>query len=184
MDDREIIALLEARSENGIQALRQKYSALCLGIARRALGNDQDAEECLADVCLAVWNTIPPEKPQSLYAYVGNLARHTAIDRFRRLTAGKRRSGLALSLDELTECLPDKAAEGTLDSIILRDTLNAFLEASCAEDRSLFLLRYWYGYSHGQIAKRCGLSAGTVRTRLCRMRARLRRALEEAGIRI
>jgi RNA polymerase sigma-70 factor (ECF subfamily) len=182
MTDREIIGLFLMRSEGAIAALRQKYAPLCLGIARRALGNAEDAEECLNDVCLDVWNSIPPEEPESLYAYVGKLARRAAVDKFRYRMAGKRRTGLSVSLEELAACLPDDTAEGTLDHMVLRDTLNAFLAACTPEDRAAFVLRYWYGYDIKQVAARLGLSGGAVRTRLCRMRERLKKALAEAGI--
>ena len=182
MTDQEIIALFQSRSEKAIEALQQKYSALCLGIARRALGSAEDAEECFSDVCLDVWNSIPPEEPQSLGAFVGKITRRRAVDKFRRTTAGKRRSGLLVRFEELSECLADSTAENALDSMVLRDTLNAFLEAEAPEDRAMFVLRYWYGYDYRLVAKQLGTTAGRVRTRLCRMRSRLRETLAAAGI--
>ena len=61
--DRDVIDLLFARSEDGLTLLRERYGKLCRRIAMNLLGNAQDAEECESDVCLAVWNTIPPNRP-------------------------------------------------------------------------------------------------------------------------
>ena len=68
--DQMIIKKLYERSEEAIKELSDKYGALCQGIANRILGNEQDAEECLNDALLAVWNTVPPEKPDPLSAYI------------------------------------------------------------------------------------------------------------------
>jgi DNA-directed RNA polymerase specialized sigma24 family protein len=36
-------------------------------LAWNVLGNREDVEECLNDTYLAVWNSIPPERPKYLF---------------------------------------------------------------------------------------------------------------------
>ena len=63
MEDREIIELFYERSEQAIVELSAKYGALCLRTASHMLNNRLDAEECVNDAYLAVWNTVPPQRP-------------------------------------------------------------------------------------------------------------------------
>ena len=65
MEDREIIRLFLLRSENAISELSQKYGGLCMKLAFNILGDREDAEECVNDAYLAIWDTIScKRKPQ------------------------------------------------------------------------------------------------------------------------
>ena len=72
MDDKRIIELFFAREERAIAETEKKYGALCRYIAGNVLASSEDVEECVSDVLLALWNAIPPDKPEDLCAYVGN----------------------------------------------------------------------------------------------------------------
>lgn len=61
--DKEILQLLYHRDEQALKETVKQYGALCLSVARNILGSQEDAEECLNDALLAVWNAIPPERP-------------------------------------------------------------------------------------------------------------------------
>ena len=77
-NDKKILSLLQERSEQAIPALSGKYGRLCLSIARSVLGSEQDAQECVADTFLAVWNQLPPDAPTSLGAYITRIVRNAA----------------------------------------------------------------------------------------------------------
>ena len=81
MQDQEIIALYFARDEAALVRTQESYGAYCHAIALNLLHSAEDAEECVNDAYLDVWNTIPPQKPRSFRAYIGALCRHRAIDR-------------------------------------------------------------------------------------------------------
>ena len=68
MDDSKIIDLLFERSESGLALIEQKYKGLSLHILSGILSDFADAEECYNDLLVAVWNSIPPERPRSLTA--------------------------------------------------------------------------------------------------------------------
>ena len=67
--DGEIIDLLFARSEQGLEKIQEKYGKCCMQVARNVLGNEQDAEECVNDTLVKIWESIPPNRPGSLLAY-------------------------------------------------------------------------------------------------------------------
>ena len=69
MEDREIINLYFSRDESAISATDSKYGALCRKIIKNILSSDHDAEECLNDLYLSIWNKIPPTVPDNLRNY-------------------------------------------------------------------------------------------------------------------
>ena len=115
MDDSKIIALFFERSEQAITELSNKYGKLCMYVANNILGNQQDAEECVNDAYLGAWNTIPPQKPNPLQAYICRIARNIAITKYHTNTAVKRNSHYDIALEELEYCLfSEKTPESTL----------------------------------------------------------------------
>jgi len=63
MEDRQIVGLYFARTDQAIAETERKYGAYCRSIAKNVLQSDRDADECVSDVYLAAWNSIPPRDP-------------------------------------------------------------------------------------------------------------------------
>lgn len=182
--DRHIIDRLFARSEEGLALLQTHYGKLCHRIALNLLGNREDAEECVNDTYLAVWNTIPPNRPASLMAYVGKVTRNIAVSCLRKRGAKGRRCEGTVLLDELAECLPDTDSPDPADDLTLREALQSFFDGLSEEDRAIMVRRYYDGEPTEAIAVSLGLRHGTVRVRLHRLRERLRAHLEERGVEV
>lgn len=182
MDDRHIIRLLFARSEEAIGALARRFGLRLQAMAMNILHSSRDAEECVSDTYLAVWNAIPPEEPDPLAPYVYRVGRNTALKRLRTNTAQKRSNGYELSLEELSDCIPDHSMEKALDAQALAQAINRFLGSQSKENRVIFLRRYWFGDSVPDIAEALHLRPGTVSTRLNRIRTALKQYLQQEGI--
>ena len=105
MDDKQIIRLFFERSEQAITELSQKYGALCLQLADNILNDHQDAEECVNDAYLGAWNSIPPQTPDPLRAYICRIVRNHSLKKLRANTALKRGSQFEVSLSELEAVL-------------------------------------------------------------------------------
>ena len=181
MEDRHIIELLFARAESAIDALAIKFGKRLLSLSLNILHSYQDAEECVNDTYLVLWNNIPPERPDPLSAYTYRIGRNTALKKLRSNTTQKRNSCYDLSLDELAECIADDALWDTLDARQLGRCIDQFLSKQTYENRSIFIKRYWYGDSVKQIAKDTGIQEGTVSVRLNRIRSALRYYLNKEG---
>lgn len=181
MDDSKIIGLLWQRVESALDALAKKYGPRLLATARNILGSRQDAEESVSDTYLAVWNSIPPKRPDPLAGFVFKIGRNLALKRLRDNTARKRNGTYDLSLDELAECIPGPALEETVEARELGRAIDSFLDTVSRESRVLFLRRYWFGDSAKELALHFGMTVNAVNVRLSRTRSRLRDYLIKEG---
>ena len=190
MEDHSIITMLFARTEEALTVLQDRYGKLCLGIAGNILGNREDADECVNDTLDALWNRIPPERPEPLLPYVLRITRNIALNRRRAAMAKKRCAGENLSLETIREEHGDVLDELAVydgqdtDEALLRDALNGFLGELKAEERILFLRRYWFEDPVPEIADRLGITENHVRVRLTRLKEKLRKYLGKEGITI
>lgn len=79
MDDEKIIDLYWQRSENAIELTAEKYGQYAQSIAYRILGNKEDSDECVNDAYIKTWNSIPPQRPSSLAAFLGAITRNLSL---------------------------------------------------------------------------------------------------------
>lgn len=184
MEDSQIIQLYFERSEDAISQTAIKYGGYCRTIAYNILHSIEDSQECVNDTYLKTWNTIPPCRPKKFAAFLGRITRNLSLNRYRNYTAEKRGGGeIPAALDELEECIPSPYdANDPTDEIVLADVLNRFLAALPAEQRKIFMRRYWYISSVKEIAGDYGISESKVKMSLLRSRNQLKAILEKEGI--
>ena len=181
MEDRNIIALLFERSDRAITALADRFGSRLHRTAQNILDNSQDAEEAVNDTYLALWDAIPPEKPDPLGAYVYQVGRNIALKKLRFQRAQKRSSLYDVSLEELSGILPDNCLEEALDARALGQCINVFLGTLSQQNRRLFLRRYWFGDSPEALAKEQGSNINAITVRLSRIRKQLKDYLNKEG---
>ena len=183
MEDAQIIEGFFRRDESAITAAQEKYERRCLAAARHILPDERDAEECVSDVWLRLWNAIPPERPRSLAAYIACIVRRVALDRCDYNKAAQRRSDLTVAFEELEGCLPaEDTAAASLQRQEFARVLNDFLRQLTRQSRTYFIRRYWYGESIREIADACGAGEEKIKSSLFRTRQRLRQRLEKEGM--
>ena len=182
MEDARIVELYWERDEAAIAESSAKYGGYCYQIAFRILALREDAEECVSDAWHAAWNSIPPERPRSLRAFLGRITRNISISRWRREHAQKRFDGMDVLLSELDECVPGPFdVERELESRALTELIERWLSTLDARERALFVRRYWYGEGVAELARECGCSPAQLTQRLYRLRQRLRKQIESEG---
>lgn len=184
MDDSMIIDLYWTRSQQAIAESERKYGAYCRTVAQNILARAEDAEECVNDTWLRAWNAIPPQRPNSLQAFFGKLTRNLSLDRWRRDRAQKRGgSQVELALDELEDCLSARdRVDETLNAQITARFISDFVRDLPQQDRLLFIRRYWYLDDIQTLAKTVGMGQSQVKSRLHRIRLRLKTELEKEGV--
>ncbi|MBP3348598.1 MAG: RNA polymerase sigma factor [Clostridia bacterium] len=180
MEDESIIELFFARDEKAIEQVQQKYYSYCRRIAWNILKDDRDAEECVNDLYMRLWNSIPPNRPQSLTAFIARLTRNLALDRYKAQQTDKRRAENAcVPLDELDECIQGDSGAAVSE---LGDAINRFLRGCSQESRKIFVSRYFFAMSIEEISAKYGISSAKTRTQLTRTRKKLKDFLIKEGI--
>jgi len=183
MEDSRIVELYWSRSEEAIPATAARYGRYLYGISFNILCRHEDAEECVNDTYHRAWGAMPPHRPSVLGAFLGKITRRLSIDRWRRERADMRGGGqLPLALEELGECVSGSGGiEDELQRRQLNELLDGFLTALPEAERRVFLCRYWYLDSIGEICSRFGFTESKVKSMLFRTRQRLRERLAQEG---
>ncbi len=183
MEDKKIVALYLSRDEKAIEETDRKYGKMLAAMSVRILNDEQDGNECVNDAYFRVWNSIPPTIPTHFSAFLHKIVRAVSIDRLRaRMTSGRKVSEYTVGLDELNECI---AAQGSpqesLELSLLTGSIERYLLGLKKEQRQMFLCRYYFADSLRSIAGYFACSEGKVKSTLFRVRAGLKKHLQQEG---
>ena len=146
----------------------------CRRIAMNILAGEREAELCVREAVASGLNghALSAERmPLAIYLQIQT--RNLAIDRYVSDQSAKRGYNLfATILDELCECRPASASgfSGGFDTEAeaqrAGQCLTRYLSKRGKETRDMFLCRYFYAESLGEIARRFGLNENRVKSRL------------------
>ncbi len=185
MDDKKIINLYWERDENAIKETSVKYGRLCAYIANNILSSHEDSEECINDTYLAVWNTIPQNRPDKFSVFISRITRNLALKKFDYISAAKRNPAAVTSLDELDDCVSGTdTVESEIELKYIKSAIDNFLWLQTDEKRNVFIRRYWYFDSIESICKYTGFSQSKVKSMLYELRKKLKKYLEREGIEV
>lgn len=182
MEDIQIVELYWERNQLAITESMVKYGTMLKRISLSVLSNHEDSEECVNDTYMKAWNTMPPQKPNSLSAYLGRITRNVSINRWHARHTQKR-GGVSVLLSELSDCIPScQTIETELEASELTAIITRWLYSLPQDDRVLFLRRYWFGESLGELAKECFTTSNKLAGRMYRLRKKLQTTLEREGV--
>lgn len=173
MRQEKLIALLREKDEQGMRALLAEYGPLMRYVAAPILPDGRDAEECVSEAAMRVWNGIDRYDPArgGWVAWVTAVTRNTALNLARK--AGRS------DADALPEDAP--APGPSPEESVLQSERQAALRRAVAAlpeaEQVLFYRKYYYRQSTTQIARETGLTERAVEGRLYRLRMRLRDSL-------
>jgi RNA polymerase sigma factor (sigma-70 family) len=193
---------------DAFETLISRYSREMFYFVRLVLdgiGVTQDAEECVQDLFVAVWqeiNSFDPERG-TLRTWLTMRAKYIALDRRRQLcrrqthnmqsadenrqwsqtdNGGRKMSGLGAYENDKRVALPphpDVSMEHLMEQNERREELRLALATLPELERYLIYLRYFKFASTEELAAKTGLTRHAVDTRLWRARKSLREALKE-----
>ena len=165
--EREALAVLYGRTHAHLYA-----------ILLRMLKEWDRAEEALHEVYLKVWRNAAGYDPARgpAMAWLVGVARHTALDKLRRLRRELALDDVPGIIDELADDGADPSAEVLASAEARR--LQACLEELEPEPRACIALAYWDGLTHEELAHRLQRPVGTVKSWLRRSLIRLKQCLE------
>lgn len=181
LEDDEIIKMFLDRREEAIKFASDKYGGLCSTVSYNILRSNEDAKECVNDALYKAWETIPPNKPNKLSAYLAKITRNIALDRY-RFFHRKKRDAFTEILEESEDIYINAASvEQQADSMALSEAISDFLHKQTLKSRKIFLCRYWLCESAETIAAKFGVKIGAVYTSLSRTRSDLKEYLKKEG---
>ncbi len=180
MEDLQIIELFWQRDKEAIRALEHSYASLLRQIAQNITTSPEDAEECVNDTYFRLWNTIPPERPNSLRNYAAKITRNLAIDKFRMNHSKSRDCEITLIMEELDDVFGTNDSQ--YDLVELKEIINTFLGKLDEKNRILFIRRYWQAESIKELAEQFHMKESAVKMRLSRTREKFRKYLEKEAV--
>ncbi|MBC8611893.1 RNA polymerase factor sigma-70 [uncultured Ruminococcus sp.] len=183
MDDQKIVDLYWRRDEQAIKETADKYGAYCFKISMNILSDLPESEENVNDTYMQTWNSIPPNFPSLLAAFVAKIARNLALNKYQAKHAQKRLTNeFTQSLSELDIYIPSKiSVEDEIEIKKLSQSISNFLYTESLEARNIFIRRYFYCDSIKDISTHCQYSQSKIKSMLMRTRKRLKLYLEKEG---
>lgn len=177
MQEQEIIRLIQARNETGMEELLKQYGPLMRYIIKPILQNAQDQEECLSEAAMRVWDKIGFYNPKlgTWNAWLTALTRNTALN--------KARQNKQQSETDIPPEIPSKdlTPEERLLQKERQEALKRALQQLTVNERALFYRKYYYLQSTEQIASELGMTKRAVEGKLYRIKKRLRKRLGGEG---
>lgn len=160
----ELTTLLKQKDEQAFNFLYDNYSAALYGAILKTVADVGTAQDTLQNVFIKIWKSFDrfDSSKGSLYTWMLNIARNTAIDVLR---------SSAFQQNQKTKNIEDNVYKDTqelmtnisVDGIGLQKVITKLKE----EYRVIIELAYFKGYTQEDIAKELNIPVGTVKTR-CR----------------
>jgi RNA polymerase sigma-70 factor (ECF subfamily) len=182
--DEEIVDMYWQRDPEAIRETDQKYGRLLQSTAFNILADLEDSEECQNDAYLKIWNAIPSARPTEFYAFIVQITRRIAIDRYREKSRKKRvPSQLTLSIEELKNSLSSSmSVEEEYDAKILGELITKYVRGLNARQQYIFVDRYYMAEPVEKIASDLSISLRTAYREIDKIKADLKKYLEGNGI--
>ena len=171
----EIVQLLKNREESGFNYLYENYSGALYGTIIKVVLFENEATEVLQDVFVKIWNSIQSfdENKASLYTWMLNIARNSAIDRLR---------SKAYKNDLKNQSIPDfvnDTKQLTTEQIHNFGEVKNVVNQMRADYSEVINQAYFGGYTQEEISENLGIPLGTVKTRTRAAFQELRTLLSE-----
>jgi RNA polymerase sigma-70 factor (ECF subfamily) len=156
------------------EEVAREHGRFLYTVAFRLTGNDDEAQDLVQEVLLRVRKGLGTYEPGNLEGWLSRITTNAFLDEVRR----RRRRPLQLLPEEPDRVVPPTpAADAALDAEVLPADVQRALRRLPPEYRAAVVLCDVVGMSYEEIGATLGVPVGTVRSRIHRGRAALRRAL-------
>lgn len=181
LSDAELIELYWDREERAIKETDMKYGQFLFRIAYGILHDRLDCEECQNDTYLGIWEAIPPTRPTVFPAFITQIMRRVAINKYKEKTSKKRiPSELTSSIEDYASTL---ASNDTVDSEYSAEEvgriINDFVNELSERQRYIFIGRFYMADSVERIADDLNIAKATVYRELEKIKQELKFHLEK-----
>lgn len=195
MDDKSLLELYLMKDPRALEETLHNHGQTCRRMAMNILAGEREAEACVRKAAEQAVMTVnsPDDLPADLGIHLQKLTHACAVSRYTTSQSVKRGYSLFTTiLDELGESLslPDRKDETAplhQEGGHIGGCLNRFLHKKSRETRDIFICRYFYAESLGEISHRFGLHESRVRSRLrrtCKQLASFTEQKDGQGLRL
>ena len=182
--DEQIIELYWNRKENAITETDKKYGPYLMRIAQNILGDRLDCEECRNDTYIGVWNSIPPTRPGVFQAFIAQIMRRIAINRYKERSCQKRiPSELTVSMEELENAL--HSGQSVEEEYLAKEVgqlISGYVRGLDQRQRYIFIDRFYLAEPVKTIAAELSVSVPTVYREIEKLKQGLKLHLEQEGV--
>lgn len=182
MTDRELTIRAAKGDEPAFSELVERYQDKVYRLTLRICLNPEDAQDAAQEAFLSAWRGLPRFRGEAEFStWLYHLASNAAIDQLRR--AKRSRGNLSLDDEELPFDAVDTSPspQETAESRELSGAVQRAMAALSPGHRQILALREIRELQYEEIAAILSLDLGTVKSRLSRARAALRKKLAEDG---
>jgi RNA polymerase sigma factor (sigma-70 family) len=161
-NEKELVNLLQERSEKAFSYLYENYSGALYGIIHSIITDQETANDVMQDVFVNIWKKIESYDPSKgrLFTWMLNISRNAAIDKLR--SKGFRDGLKNQPISENVDINAGLSIGPSINDVGLKKVIGGLRD----EQRVLIDLSYFQGYTHEEIAKVMNIPLGTVKTRI------------------
>ena len=158
------MARITQRDSSALAELYDRHSTLLYTLILRIVRSPSDAQDVLQETLLLVWRRAEQYDVAlgSPAAWLVGIARHRAIDRWRANRRMSSESGPTHHDGTCSAPRPDVLLAQREHGRII----SSAVERLPVEQRELIELAFFEGFTHAELAERCALPLGTVKSRL------------------
>ncbi len=178
------VSRLKANEDAAYDELVRTYSGPIYHVAYRMTGDAAEASDAVQDIFLKIFRNIGGFKGEAaLKTWIFKIAFSEILNRLRWWKRRHRYATLSLDESPNGNTPGDGVADGgptpeeVLQAKEREDAIQQALRRLSHEHRSIIVLRDIEGFSYTEIADVLGISMGTVKSRLARARADLKKSL-------
>lgn len=178
MKENDLIKYYIENNNINIEKLMNDYTSYLYATINNKNSNlkVEDIEEIISDVFLAIWNNqekLDIEKKMS--SYLAGIAKNICNNKIRSLKNYTNINGYENNLYEIESL--DRQLESTEKEKIIIMGINNMKQ----EDKDIFILYYYYSKSMKEIAEKLQITETKVKSRLFRIRIKIKKILEKRG---
>ncbi|MEZ5035274.1 MAG: RNA polymerase sigma factor [Chitinophagaceae bacterium] len=157
-----LIQRLQNGDKEAFEELYDQYNAALYGIICKIVRSEEVSQDVLQDAFVKIWKHIHTYNPTkgSLFTWMLNIARNTAIDQLRKL---KKENKVDIQTLDFNVDMVNTTAPGKNENTI---GVTALVQKLPEEQKRLLEYIYFSGYTQKEVSEKLDIPLGTVKSRV------------------
>ncbi|MCU0468217.1 MAG: sigma-70 family RNA polymerase sigma factor [Arcicella sp.] len=158
-----LVSLLQSKDQRGFSILYDNYSSALYGVILKIVRSEEIAADVMQDAFVKIWKNIEGynRTKGTLFTWILNVARNTAIDRIRsqEFQNSQRNQDLESTINMIDN---QENSQFDIDAIGVKKVVQNLRP----EYQQMIDLLYFQGYTQAEVSEEFGIPLGTVKTRV------------------